>query len=178
MIQLLGECQCWWTDEFLRARTVMLKSVSPKVSNDRISFGLTECRIHLYSFYCSDWQLLFLLSLKMTDKSQNFSTSLHVAKFYDLLRLIRSVLRASKFSVLKLIEIVILWFITPFLLPSACLFMQFWDITFQLLKLLCFWLIITDEGSVPEMSIWSILLIKSNLRWRKHLSRSLFLHVY
>ena len=33
----------------------------------------------------------------------------HVAKFYGRLRLICIVLRASKFSVLKLIEIVILW---------------------------------------------------------------------
>ena len=54
---------------------VMLKSVSPKVLTDRISLGLTECRIHFYSFYCSDWRT-FLSSLKMTDKSQNFSTSL------------------------------------------------------------------------------------------------------
>ena len=27
------------------------------------------------------------------------------------------------------------------------------------------WLRITDEGSVPEMRIWSILLIKSDLKW-------------
>ena len=33
----------------------------------------------------------------------------HVAKFYVRLQLIRSVLRASKFSVVKFIEIVILW---------------------------------------------------------------------
>ena len=33
----------------------------------------------------------------------------HVAKFYGRLRMIRSVLRASKFPVLKLIKIVILW---------------------------------------------------------------------
>ena len=33
-----------------------------------------------------------------------------------------------------------------------------------------------DEGSVPEMRIWSILLIKSDLKWCKHLSRSLFLY--
>ena len=33
----------------------------------------------------------------------------HVAKFYGLLRLTRNVLRASKFSVLKLTEIVMLW---------------------------------------------------------------------
>ena len=27
------------------------------------------------------------------------------------------------------------------------------------------WLKITDEGSVPEMRIWSILLIESDLKW-------------
>ena len=31
---------------------------------------------------------------------------------------------------------------------------------------------ITDEGSVPEMRIWSILLIKSDSKWCLHLSRS------
>ena len=38
------------------------------------------------------------------------------------------------------------------------------------------WLRITDEGSVPEIRIWSILWIKSNLKWCMHLSRSLFLN--
>ena len=38
------------------------------------------------------------------------------------------------------------------------------------------WLRITDEGSVPEMRIWSILLIKSDLKWCIHVSRSLFLY--
>ena len=38
------------------------------------------------------------------------------------------------------------------------------------------WLRITDEGSVPEMRIWSILLIKSDLKWCIHLNRSLFLY--
>ena len=33
----------------------------------------------------------------------------------------------------------------------------------------------TDEGSVPEMRIWSILLIKSDLKWCIRLSRSVFL---
>ena len=33
---------------------------------------------------------------------------------------------------------------------------------------------ITDEGSVPEMRVWSISLIKSDLKWCIHLSRSLF----
>ena len=32
----------------------------------------------------------------------------------------------------------------------------------------------TDEGSVPLMRIWSILLIKSDQKWCIHLSRSLF----
>ena len=43
----------------------------------------------------------------------------HVAKFYVRLQLIRSVLRASKFSVLKLIEIVILW-VYYTILASLC----------------------------------------------------------
>ena len=59
----------------------------------------------------------------------------HVAKFYDRLRLIRSVLRASKFSVFQMFEIVILWvyYTIPF---GFSLFRHFWDNTFQLLKLL------------------------------------------
>ena len=36
---------------------------------------------------------------------------------------------------------------------------------------------ITDEGSLPEMRTWSILLIKSDLKWCIHLSRSLFIFV-
>ena len=35
---------------------------------------------------------------------------------------------------------------------------------------------ITDEGSVREMRLWSILLIKSGLKWCIHLSRSLFVY--
>ena len=37
------------------------------------------------------------------------------------------------------------------------------------------WLRITDEGSVPEMRIWSILLFKSDLKWCIHLTRGLFI---
>ena len=40
------------------------------------------------------------------------------------------------------------------------------------------WRRITDEGSLPEMRIWSILLIKSDLKWCFHLIRSLFLYYY
>ena len=53
------------------------------------------------------------------------------------------------------------------------------DHHFQLLNLFDFlfvWPRITDEGKLPEMRIWSILLIKSDLKWCIHLSRSLFLY--
>ena len=39
------------------------------------------------------------------------------------------------------------------------------------------WLRITDEGSVPEMRIWSILLIKSVLKWCTHLNKIIF-HIF
>ena len=48
-------------------------------------------------------------------------------------------------------------------------------ISFQLLNLLL-WLRTTGEGSVPEMRIWSIFLIKSDLKWCLHLGRSLVLY--
>ena len=96
----------------------------------------------------------------------------HVAKFYGRLRLIRSVLRASKFSVLKLIEIVILSVYYTILFCFS-LFRHYWASLFNFYNFFL-WLRITDEGSVPEMRIWSILLIKSVQKWCMHLSRSLF----
>ena len=95
-----------------------------------------------------------------------------VAEFYGRLRLIRSVLRASKFYVLKLTEIVILWvyYTIPF---GFSLIRHFLGISLQRLTYFVR-LRITDEGSVPEMRIWSILLIKSDFKWCIHLSRSLF----
>ena len=60
--------------------------------------------------------------------------------------------------------------------PIASLYRSLYDMTglgcFQLLNYFV-WLGITDEGSVPEMRIWSTLLIKSNLKCCIHLSRSL-----
>ena len=41
----------------------------------------------------------------------------------------------------------------------------------SLLLSYCLWLRITDEGSVPKIRIWSILLIKSDLKWCIHISR-------
>ena len=86
----------------------------------------------------------------------------HVAKFCVRLQLIRRVLRASKFSVLKFIEILILWiYYMPSLLASAS-FGTFVTSLFNFLSYFV-WLRITDEGSVHEMRIWSILLMKSDL---------------
>ena len=75
---------------------------------------------------------------------------------------------------LKLTEIVILW--VYYTIPSGfSLILALLNITFQLLTYFV-WLRITDEGPLPEMRIWSILLIKSDLKWYIHLS-SLFLYI-
>ena len=39
------------------------------------------------------------------------------------------------------------------------------------------WLRITEEGSVSEMRIWSVSLVKSDLKWCILLSRSLFFNI-
>ena len=77
-------------------------------------------------------------------------------------------------SVLKLTEIVILWvyYTIPF---CFSLIWNFRAIIFNVWNHFV-WLRITDEGSLPEMRIWSILLIKSDLKWCINLSRSLFLY--
>ena len=100
----------------------------------------------------------------------------HVAKFYGRLRLIRSVLRASNFPCLKFIEIVTLWvyYTIPF---GFTLFRQFLASLNSHILNYFIWLRITEEGSVPEMCIWSISnLILFFFKWCIHLSRSLFLN--
>ena len=87
----------------------------------------------------------------------------HVAKFYVGLQLIRSVLRTSIFSVLKFIEFVILWFNYITSLLASASFGTFVTSLFNFLNYFV-WLRITDEDSVTEMRIWSILLMKSDLR--------------
>ena len=76
-------------------------------------------------------------------------------KFYDRLRLIRSGSRASTFSMLKFIEIVIFWVYSLSLLASVC----FGTFVISLFNFFSYfvWLRITDDGSVLEMRIWSIL---------------------
>ena len=78
-----------------------------------------------------------------------------------VLRSIGNVLRAL--SVSKFDWNWILLVITPSPLASVC---------FGILNYFV-WLRITDEGSEPEIRIWSIMSIKSNLKWCIHLSRSL-----
>ena len=99
----------------------------------------------------------------------------HVAKFYGRLRLIRS------FESIKIFRVKIDWncnfvgllhhpFWLQLVLVLLGIIFNFWNYSV--------WLRITDEGSVPEMRIWSILLIKSDLKWCTHLSRSLYLYFY
>ena len=99
----------------------------------------------------------------------------HVAKFYGRLQLIRSVLRASKFSVLKFIEIVILWIYYMTSPLASASFGTFVTSLFNFLNYFV-WLRITDEGSVTEMRIWFILLMKSDLKWCIHLDLVLYYH--
>ena len=77
-----------------------------------------------------------------------------------------------QFSVIKIVSIVYLlvYYTIPF---GFHVFLYFWGVTFHLFNWL-FLLWITDDGYVPEMCICSILLIKSDLKWCIHLTRSLF----
>ena len=80
----------------------------------------------------------------------------HAAKFYGRLQLIRNVSRASTFSVFKFLEIVIFGVYSQSLLASVC----FGTFVISLFNFFSYfvWLRITDDGSVLEMRIWSILL--------------------
>ena len=89
--------------------------------------------------------------------------------------MICNILRASKFSVLKLIEIVILsvYYTIPFL---DCFGTFLGTSLFNFLNYFI-WLRINDEGSIPEMRIRSILFIKLDFKWCMYLSRSLVLYL-
>ena len=134
--------------------------------------------VTLKMVYTSEWKSLFIFQLlgECHYWWTNESPRAHVAKFCGRLRLIRSVWEHQNFLGSKLIEIVILWvyYTIPF---GFSVFRYFWGITFPLLNYFV-WQRITDEGSVPEMRIWSILWIKSVLKWCIHLSGSLFLYLY
>ena len=102
------------------------------------------------------------------DQSFPEGTWSQLSSTFDFSRLIRSVLRASKFSVLKFIEIAILWIYYMASLLASTSFGTSVTSLFNFLNYFV-WLRITDEGSVPEMRIWSILLMKSDLKWCIHL---------
>ena len=74
----------------------------------------------------------------------------------DFSWLIRSVSRAATIFVLKFIEIVLFWVYSPSLLASIC-FGTFLTSLFNFFSYFV-WLRITDDGSVLEMGLWSILL--------------------
>ena len=79
-----------------------------------------------------------------------FPPRAHVAKFYVRLQLMRSALRASKFFVLKFIEIVILWIYYMASISTSVSFGTFVTSLFNFLNYFV-WLKITDEVSVPFM---------------------------
>ena len=55
-------------------------------------------------------------------------------------------------------------------------FRHFWALFFNFLNYFL-WLRITDEGLIYEMRIWSILLMKPDLKWCMHLSISPYLYI-
>ena len=116
------------------------------------------------------------LSMLRDDKSQRA----HVAKFYGLHRLIRSVLRASNFSLLVFkidLNFNFIGFFTPSILASTCFARpNLYASDFNLL-LYFVWLSITDEGSNFKYEEWAYdpyWIVNTILKWCFHLSRSLF----
>ena len=83
--------------------------------------------------------------------------------------------RRSKFSVLELTDIVVLWayYTIHFGFSIFWHFCQFGTSLSNIFDYFV-WLRITDEGSLPEMPIWSILLIEFDLKWCTHLSKVFF----
>ena len=83
------------------------------------------------------------------------------------------VFESIKIFRMKLTEIVILW--VYYTVPFG--FSLFWHSRVNIFYFWnhFIWRRITDEGLLPEMRIWSILLIISDLKWCLHLSRSLLI---
>ena len=131
--------------------------------------GIISPQVNRRVYKTATFKWNFLITKTFTTNVVWCSTGLNV-----IFRLICSVLRASNFSVLKLIEIVILWVYYTIRFGFS-LFRQFRDNIFYFCNHF-FWRMITNEGSLPEMRIWSILFIKSELKWCIHLSRNLFLY--
>ena len=77
-----------------------------------------------------------------------------------------------------MIEIVILWVYYTIPFGFSLYLGTFGASIFNHLFNYFVWLRITDEGSVPEMRIWSIFEIKSDLKWCIHLRKSLFLYLH
>ena len=80
---------------------------------------------------------------------------------------------ASTFSVLELIEIVLILWVYYTMPLGFILYGHFLGASIYNIWNYFVWFTITNEGSVPSMRIWFILLIKSDLKWFIHLSRSI-----
>ena len=103
-------------------------------------------------------------------------TRAHEAKFYDRLRLIRSILRVSRFSTFKINSNcnAVSLLHHPFLAStcSGIIFVSHW-----IFYNTC-WLRITDDGLIPEIRIWSMVLIQSDYFCVCiHFNRSPFLYL-
>ena len=159
-LQPLGECHCWCT--FVTSLFNFLNYfVWLRITDEG---SIPEMRIHeirfkmLYMY--TTWSLFIFQPLHSLGECHCWwtreSLRAHVAKFYGRLQLIRSVSRASTFSVLKFIDIVIFGVYLTFPLVSVCF--GFFLISLFNLFIYFVWPRITDDGSVLEMRIWSILL--------------------
>ena len=104
----------------------------------------------MVSFYISTTSLTWWMSLLVDQRVPEGACSL------VLLQLIRSVSRASTCPELKFIEIVIFGFMHHPFLPQFVLALLWY--LFSTFFSYFVWLSITDDGSVLEMRIWSILL--------------------
>ena len=121
--------KCKHTNIWLKCSIILHKGIGRLWTSKLQSLGL-HAGILIFLFI---FQLLGECHCWWTKESPRAQ----VGKIYGRLRLIRSILRASNFSMLKLIEIVILWvyYTIPF---GFNLFRHLLSITSQLFKLLCF----------------------------------------
>ena len=134
--------------------------------------------LNMYTCTWIWWWLWYLYTLQHNDERSVDRLSAIISYILCNIRMrnqiCRQVVSYHVMSVLKLIEIVILWvyYTIPFGLSVFRDFLALFCNFFNYFR----WLRITDEGWIPEMRIRSILLIKSDLKWYIHLSRSLYLY--
>ena len=149
LFQLLGECHCWWTCEspmahvakfydwlrligsvfrastFSALRIIMSSDLENIFDRHFMPFSHFDIYIQNSVYILVEVSFKISTTWRVSLLADQRVPRAHAAKFYGWLRLIRSVFRASKFFVFKLIETVSCGFITPSLLASTC-FCTFW----------------------------------------------------